>query len=50
MAQKGRASVFGSGENKINPVHGADLAEVCVNALKKPEKEINVGGPKTFTL
>ena len=49
MAQKGRVFVFGSGDNKINPIHGADLAEVCVNALKKPEKDINVGGPELFT-
>jgi len=49
MAKKGRVSVFGSGENKINPIHGADLAEVCVNSLKQPEKEIEVGGPEIFT-
>lgn len=49
MAKKGRVSLFGSGQNKINPIHGADLAEVCVNALKNSEKEINVGGPETFT-
>ncbi len=49
MAKKGRVSLFGKGENKINPIHGADLAEVCVNALNKSEKEINVGGPETFT-
>ena len=49
MAQKGRVSLFGSGVNKINPIHGADLAEVCVQLLDKPEKEINVGGPEIFT-
>jgi len=49
MAKKGRVYLFGTGENKINPIHGADLAEVCVNSLDKPEKEINVGGPETFT-
>ncbi len=49
MAQKGRVSLFGYGENKINPIHGADLAIVCVSALKTPDKEINVGGPETFT-
>jgi len=49
MAQKGRAFVFGNGKNKINPIHGADLAEVCVNFLNKPVKEINVGGPETVT-
>ncbi len=49
MAQKGRVSLFGNGENKINPIHGADLSEVCVNSLNKPEKEINVGGPEKLT-
>ena len=49
MAQKGRVSLFGSGVNKINPIHGADLAEVCVQLLDKPEKEMNVGGPEIFT-
>ena len=49
MAQKGRAFVLGKGKNKINPIHGADLAEVCVNSLNKSEKDINVGGPEMFT-
>jgi len=49
MAKKGRVSVFGNGENKINPIHGADLAEVCVNAINKSKKEINIGGPEIFT-
>ena len=49
MAQKGRVSLFGSGVNKINPIHGADLAEACVQLLDKPEKEMNVGGPEIFT-
>jgi len=49
MAKKGRVSVFGSGENKINPIHGADLAEVCVDSIMKSKKEINVGGPEIFT-
>ncbi len=49
MAKKGRVSVFGDGQNKINPIHGADLAEVCVNSLKDSEREVNVGGPEVFT-
>ncbi len=49
MAKKGRVSLFGTGENKINPIHGADLAEVCVNSIKDSEKEISVGGPETLT-
>jgi uncharacterized protein YbjT (DUF2867 family) len=49
MARQGRGYVFGSGENKINPIHGEDLAEVCVNAASGEETEIDVGGPDVFT-
>jgi uncharacterized protein YbjT (DUF2867 family) len=49
MAKKGKVSLFGSGRNKINPIHGSDLAEVCVNAIDIPEREINVGGPTIYT-
>jgi uncharacterized protein YbjT (DUF2867 family) len=49
MARQGRGYVFGSGENRINPIHGEDLAEVCVNAASGDEKEIDVGGPDILT-
>ena len=49
MAKQGRGYVFGSGECKINPIHGEDLAEVCVNAAYGEVKEIDVGGPDIFT-
>jgi len=49
MAKKGKVSLFGNGENNINPIHGADLAEVCVNAIKAPDKEVNIGGPEKYT-
>ncbi len=49
MAKQGRGYVFGSGEYRINPIHGEDLAEVCVNAADGGEKEINVGGPDVLT-
>jgi uncharacterized protein YbjT (DUF2867 family) len=49
MAKQGRGYVFGSGEYRINPIHGEDLAEVCVNAVDEAKKEINVGGPDVFT-
>ena len=32
MAKEGRGYIFGSGNNRINPIHGIDLAEVCVKA------------------
>ncbi len=49
MAKSGRGYLFGSGEHKMNPIHGADLAEVCVNAVETDNREINVGGPETFS-
>jgi len=49
MAKRGKGYVFGSGEYKINPIHGEDLAEVCVNSVGKIKKEISVGGPDILT-
>ena len=49
MAQKGSIYLFGSGEHKINPIHGEDLAVVCVNAIHNTDRVINVGGPDTLT-
>ncbi len=49
MAEKGKGYVFGNGEYRINPIHGADLAEVCVKAASGREKEVKVGGPDLFT-
>jgi len=40
MAKKRRVVLFGNGELKLNPIHGADLAEVCVRAIAQKEKEI----------
>ena len=49
MAKKGRAYLFGDGELKTNPIHGEDLAAVCVGAIDRPDQEIKVGGPETLT-
>lgn len=49
MAKKGRVYLFGNGKLKANPIHGIDLAVVCVNAIENPDKEIKVGGPETLT-
>lgn len=48
MAIKGRIYLIGSGENMINPIHGADVAKICVDAVKRREKEISIGGPEVF--
>jgi uncharacterized protein YbjT (DUF2867 family) len=45
MAQGGKVYLFGDGTLKLNPVHGADLAKVCIDAIESSAKEIEVGGP-----
>jgi len=49
MAKRGRVYLFGNGELRANPIHGEDLATVCVDAIDKPDKEVNIGGPETLT-
>jgi uncharacterized protein YbjT (DUF2867 family) len=49
MARRGRSFLVGAGENQFNPIHGADLAEVCVDAMESDEPEIGAGGPDTMT-
>ena len=49
MAKEGRVYLFKNGEYRANPIHGADLAEICVNALPSYDKEISVGGPQILT-
>jgi uncharacterized protein YbjT (DUF2867 family) len=33
----------------VNPIHGAELAVKCVDALEGEQKEIDVGGPEILT-
>lgn len=49
LAQKNRGMVIGSGDYKTNPIHEADVAEACIQALSKPDIEVNLGGPEIFT-
>jgi len=49
MARSGRVYLFGDGSNQINPIHGADLAEVCADAFENASSQINVGGPEVLT-
>ena len=48
MAKSGRVYLIGNGKNRINPIHGADLAKVCVGAVTGKKHEIPVGGPVTY--
>ncbi len=49
MAMKGNVYLFGSGEQKANPIHGEDLAAVCVDAIEHSDQEIKIGGPDTLS-
>jgi uncharacterized protein YbjT (DUF2867 family) len=49
MAKKGRVFLFGPGANKVNPIHGVDLAITCVDAMESKEREIDVGGPEVLS-
>jgi len=50
MALSGHIFMIGEGEKKINPIHGADLANVCVDMAAEGEcMEIAVGGPDVYT-
>lgn len=49
MAEKGRIYLFGDGTLKSNPIHGEDLAKVCVEAIEDDRDEIEVGGPDILT-
>jgi uncharacterized protein YbjT (DUF2867 family) len=49
MARSGRVWLFGSGANRINPIHGADLAQAVADATEAGRGWLDVGGPETFT-
>lgn len=49
MARSGRVYLFGDGSSRINPIHGADLAEFCVDVMDSQEQQLDVGGPEVLT-
>lgn len=49
MAKNGRAFLVGKGENRMNPIHGEDLANVCVDSAEGDELEVEAGGPDIMT-
>lgn len=50
MAKSGRVFLFGSGNQKFNPIHGADLARAIVDTLDDDNKELTIGGPDVLSL
>ncbi|MBW1298574.1 SDR family oxidoreductase [Aquimarina litoralis] len=49
MADKGRVFLFGNGEQLMNPIHGADLAQLILDMIDDPVNEFSVGGPDVLT-
>lgn len=49
MAKTGRVYLFGDGQFKFNPIHGADLAKFILDHLGEENKELEVGGPDVLT-
>jgi uncharacterized protein YbjT (DUF2867 family) len=49
MARRGRVFLVGEGNNRFSPIHGADLASVCVDAMEGTQKVVEAGGPETLT-
>jgi uncharacterized protein YbjT (DUF2867 family) len=49
MAKKGRVYLVGDGSNKMSPIHGRDLARVCVETAAGDELQVEAGGPDTMT-
>ena len=49
MAKNGKVYLIGTGNYKLNPISGSDLATVCVDSLEDRKEIVNVGGPKIYT-
>ena len=49
MAKKGRVYLIGDGKKRMNPVHGEDLAQFCIQSLSEENQTLDVGGPEILT-
>ncbi|MEH6610753.1 MAG: SDR family oxidoreductase [Halioglobus sp.] len=49
MAKRGRVYLVGDGSNKMSPIHGGDLARVCVETSEGDELQVEAGGPDILT-
>lgn len=50
-ARRGPLPLIGSGESRTNPIHDADVAELCVEAIRStdPALTIDCGGPEVLS-
>ena len=49
MAKRGRVWLFGDGSQRLNPIHGADLAAAIADATDAGRGWVEVGGPDVLT-
>lgn len=49
MARRGVVPVIGPGEARTNPIHEADLAELCAAAVARDDAVLEAGGPEVLT-
>lgn len=49
MAERGRIWLAGDGSQRLNPIHGADLADFMVQRLWGAAGEYDVGGPEVLS-
>lgn len=49
LAARGLLAIPGSGDARTNPIHEADAAIACVDALESRNPQLVLGGPETFT-
>ena len=49
MARGGRGAAIGDGTARTNPIHEADAADACVDAITDGVAELSVGGPEVLT-
>lgn len=49
MARRGRVWLFGDGQRRINPIHGADLAAGIADAMIEGRRQVDIGGPDVLS-
>lgn len=49
MAERGKVYLFGDGELQLNPIHGEDLANFCLDKMDNHASEFEVGGPDVLS-
>ncbi len=49
LARMGIMPILGEGDKRSNPIHAADLAKICVDAVDMDKTDIDAGGPDIFS-